>query len=228
MRRLIAVAVLAFLLAGCAQRGPDPRKRPLAANPSAFIAAELAFARLAQEKGQWTAFRETAAPDAVMFVPQRVKARDWLKTQKDPAEAVKWQPHAVYVSCDGNAGVTTGAWQKGPANGYFTTAWVRDPMSGKINWVLDHGDGLAAPLAAPDFIESTQAKCSSRPAVPIEDAGEGDDMAVGLSKDQTLSWTSTVHPDRSRTVIVRLWDGKTMKTVIDNRVAAPAPATGTP
>ncbi|MBL9069616.1 MAG: hypothetical protein JNM03_06430 [Sphingopyxis sp.] len=221
MRLLFAVAALS-LIAGCAQ-GPDPRKRPLAANPSAYIAAEIAFARLAQEKGQWTAFRETAAPEAVMFVPQRVKARDWLKSQKDPAEAVKWQPHAVYVSCDGNSGATTGAWQKGGANGYFTTVWMRDPMSGKINWVLDHGDGLTTARAAPDFIESSQAKCGSRPAVPIEAGEEGDDMAVGLSGDQTLSWTSTVHPDRSRRVTVRLWDGKTMKTVIDNAVAAPAP-----
>jgi hypothetical protein len=221
MRLLFAVAALS-LIAGCAQ-GPDPRKRPLAANPSAYIAAEIAFARLAQDKGQWTAFRETAAPEAVMFVPQRVKARDWLKSQKDPAEAVKWQPHAVYVSCDGNSGATTGAWQKGGANGYFTTVWMRDPMSGKINWVLDHGDGLTTARAAPDFIESSQAKCGSRPAVPIEAGEEGDDMAVGLSGDQTLSWTSTVHPDRSRRVTVRLWDGKTMKTVIDNAVAAPAP-----
>ena len=221
MRLLFAVAALS-LIAGCAQ-GPDPRKRPLAANPSAYIAAEIAFARLAQEKGQWTAFRETAAPEAVMFVPQRVKARDWLKSQKDPAEAVKWQPHAVYVSCDGNSGATTGAWQKGGANGYFTTVWMRDPMSGKISWVLDHGDGLTTARAAPDFIESSQAKCGSRPAVPIEAGEEGDDMAVGLSGDQTLSWTSTVHPDRSRRVTVRLWDGKTMKTVIDNAVAAPAP-----
>lgn len=221
MRLLFAVAALS-LIAGCAQ-GPDPRKRPLAANPSAYIAAEIAFARLAQDKGQWTAFRETAAPEAVMFVPQRVKARDWLKSQKDPAEAVKWQPHAVYVSCDGNSGATTGAWQKGGANGYFTTVWMRDPMSGKINWVLDHGDGLTTARPAPDFIESSQAKCGSRPAVPIEAGEEGDDMAVGLSGDQTLSWTSTVHPDRSRRVTVRLWDGKTMKTVIDNAVAAPAP-----
>ncbi|WP_422059170.1 hypothetical protein [Sphingopyxis sp.] len=221
MRFLAAAAVVTLsLVAGCAQ-GPDPRKRPLAANPSAYIAAEIGFARLAQDKGQWTAFRETAAPDAVMFVPQRVKARDWLKSQKDPAEAVKWQPHAVYVSCDGNSGVTTGAWQKSGTNGYFTTVWMRDPISGKMSWVLDHGDGLTTPREAPDFIESSQAKCGSRPAVPIEAGDEGDDMAVGLSGDQTLSWTSTVHPDQSRRVTVRLWDGKTMKTVIDNEVAAP-------
>ena len=218
--RLLAAVVALSLVAGCAQ-GPDPRKRPLAANPSAYVAAEIGFARLAQDKGQWTAFRETAAPDAVMFVPQRVKARDWLKSQKDPAESVKWQPHAVFVSCDGNSGATTGAWQKSGASGYFPTVWMRDPISGKISWVLDHGDGLTTPRDAPDFIASSQAKCGSRPAVPIEAGAEGDDMAVGLSGDQTLSWTSTVHPDQSRRVTVRMWDGKSMKTVIDNDVAAP-------
>ncbi|MFZ5727368.1 MAG: hypothetical protein ACOY4C_13220 [Pseudomonadota bacterium] len=219
--RLLPAMVVALMLAACAGPQGGPRNRPLAANPSGFIAAEIAFARLAQEKGQWTAFRETAHPDAVMFVPERVRARDWLKAQTDPAEAVKWQPHAVYVSCDGNAAATTGAWQKGTANGYFTTVWLRDPRSGKTEWILDHGDGLASPRPAPEFIASKQAACGSRPAVPIEAGGEGEDMAVGLAPDQTLSWTSTVRADRSRRVTVRLWDGKDMATVIDDRVAAP-------
>ena len=61
----------------------------------------------------------------------------------------------------------------------------------------------------------------ARPAVPIEAGDEGDDMAVGLSPDQTLSWTSTVHPDQSRRLVIRLWDGKTMATVIDDKVAVP-------
>jgi hypothetical protein len=223
MRHLFAAALGLSLLAGCASQYPeDLRNRPLGVNPSAFVAAEIAFARLAQEKGQWTAFRETAHPDAVMFVPQRVKARDWLRTQQDPAEAVKWQPHAVDVSCDGNSGATTGAWQKGPAQGYFTTVWMRDPRTGKTNWVLDHGDELKVPREAPDFIDSRQADCGSRPAVPIEAGGEGEDMAVGLSPDQTLSWTSTVRADKSRRITVRMWDGKTMATVIDDQVAAPA------
>ena len=218
MRRL-AIAVLS--LSAIAGGAVIARERdPLAANPSAFIAAEIGFSRLAQEKGQWTAFRETAAPEAVMFVPQRVKARDWLKSQKDPAEAVKWQPHAVYISCDGNVGVTTGAWQKGPANGYFTTVWLRDPKKGKLAWTLDHGDTLASPREAPDFIASKQAVCGSRPAAPIAAGGEGDDMVVGLSPDQTLSWTSTVRADKSRRVTIRLWDGKEMATVIDDHVVA--------
>ncbi len=223
MRRLAVAALLssAIVIAsgGVAAR---ERNRPLAPNPSAFIAAEIAFARLAQEKGQWTAFRETAAPDAVMFVPQRVLARDWLRSKKDPAEAVKWQPHAVYISCDGNAGATTGAWQQGTAQGYFTTVWRRDPKKGKLAWVLDHGDALATPRAAPDFIASKQAKCGSRPGVAVDAGAEGADMAVGVSPDQTLNWTSSVGTDGSRRITVRMWDGTAMQPVIDDQVAAPA------
>ena len=219
MRRLAVAVLLLSVIAGGAVTARQ--RDPLAANPSAFIAAEIGFSRLAQEKGQWTAFRETVAPEGVLFVPQRVKARDWLKSQKDPAEAMKWQPHAVYTSCDGNVGVTTGAWQKGPENGYFTTVWLRDPKKGKLAWTLDHGDTLAVPREAPDFIASKQAVCGSRPAVPIEAGSEGEDMVVGLSPDQTLSWTSTVRADKSRRVTIRLWDGKEMATVVDDRVAAP-------
>ena len=219
MRALALPAVGAVLLSGCAPSG-DIFDRPLGANPSAFIAAEIAFARLAQDKGQWTAFRETAAPDAVMFVPQRVNARDWLRSKKDPATAVRWQPHAVFVSCDGNVGATTGAWQNGPAQGYFTTLWRRDPVRGEMRWVLDHGDALRAPREAPDFIESRQAACGSRPsAAPVGDA-DGDTVA-GLSPDQTLSWTSTVRSDGSRRVSVHMWDGTAMTPVIDDQVAAP-------
>lgn len=223
MMRIGGLAALAMLLlAGCAGQGAGDRfKRPLAVNPSAFIAAEIGFARLAQEKGQWTAFRETSHPDAVMFVPHRVKARDWLKSQTDPAESVKWQPHAVYVSCDGNAAATTGAWQKGAASGYFSTIWLRDPRSGEISWVLDHGDTLSAPRPAPDFIASRQASCEGRPAP----AGTADENAAGAvlgqSADRTMSWSSIVRPDGSRSIVVRIWNGKAMEELITDHVAAP-------
>lgn len=220
MRRLLLPVLALSLLAGCAPDPDDIRNRPLAANPSAFIAAEIGFARLAQEKGQWTAFRETSHPDAEMFVPQRVKARDWLKTQKDPAEAVKWQPHAVYISCDGNAGATTGAWQKGPANGYFTTVWVRDEK-GRISWIHDHGDTLAVAREAPDFIASRQAVCGSRPDTIGAGAAKAGAEKTDTWGDTTLQWSSLVNADGSRRVTIHLWDGKEMATVIDDRVAAP-------
>lgn len=223
MRNWLVPALALSLLAGCTSDRDDIRNGPLSANPSAFIAAEIGFARLAQEKGQWTAFRETAAPEAVMFVPQRVKARDWLKTQKNPVEAVKWQPHAVYISCDGNSGATTGAWQNGPAQGYFTTVWLRDPKKGDLHWILDHGDGLTTPREAPEFIASKQAVCGARPGVAIDGGAPGENRTIGLSPDQTLSWTSVVRPDGSRRVTVRLWNGTEMAPVIDDQVAAPAP-----
>ena len=223
MRRLaLSALALSLAVAGtlvAAQGGP-PRSG-LSANPSAFVAAEIAFARLAQDKGQWTAFRERAQPDAVMFAPRRVAARDWLKGRKDPPTAVRWQPHAVYVSCDGNAGATTGAWQQGAEHGYFTTVWLRDPRKGEMRWVLHHHDALDAPREAPDFIEARQAACDARPvAAPEAGAEGGEDRAVGLSSDQTLSWTSAVRADASRRVTIRLWNGQEMATVIDDEVAA--------
>src|SRR3546814_19279442 len=98
-----------------------------------------------------------------MFMPQRVLARDLLKGRADPAQAVTWQPHAVTISCDGNAGATTGAWQRGPAFGYFTTVRRRDPRKGEMRRVLAHGGDLPPPRAAPPVIESTTAEAGASP-----------------------------------------------------------------
>lgn len=220
MRNVITAATALALLGACAPGGPGPRNEPLAANPSAMVAAELGFARLAQEKGQWTAFRETSHPDAMMFVPERVRARDWLQGRADPPVAVEWQPHAVYSSCDGTAGATTGGWQRPDGSqGYFTTVWLRE-AKGKLRWILDHGDGLTVPRIAPEFIASQLASCGSRPGVAIQVGAEGEDQQVGLSNDQTMSWTSIVRADKSRRITIKLWDGSAMVPVIDDQVAA--------
>lgn len=39
-----------------------------------------------------------------------------------------------------------------------------------------------------------------------------------------MSWTSTVRPDKSRRVTIRLWDGEAMVPVVDDVVAAPGAA----
>lgn len=224
---LSALTAVALVLTGCANAPARPRERPLAPNPSAIIAAELAFARLAQDKGQWTAFRETARDDAVMFVPRRVRAQDWLKGRADPPRAVRWQPHAVYASCDGSAGVTTGAWQDpSGAHGYFTTVWTR-LRDGSFKWVLDHGVPLdGPPRAADEFITARQAVCGTRPPVALVAGAEGEDLAMGLSADQTLSWTSRVQADAARRITIRLWDGTAMQTVVDDVVPAAEAAAG--
>lgn len=225
MMRISLIMLAALSLAGCATpRDQAERNRPLAANPSAVIAAELAFNRLAQDKGMVPAFRETAHRDAVMFTPRRVRAQEWLRTG-DLGSGISWSPHAVYTSCDGSAGATTGGWTgPGGSHGYFTTVWLR-ARDGSFKWILDHGVPLTgAKREAPEFIEARQARCTARPPVTIETGGEGDDLAIGLAADQTLSWRSLVRRDGSRTITIAMWDGSAMVPVIEDVVAAPAPS----
>lgn len=227
MRRIIALAATLLLLSACvSEQERALRNRPLAPNPSAIIAAELAFNRLAQEKGLIPAFRETAHKDAVLFVPQRVNAQQWLRTG-NLGSGLSWSPHAVYTSCDGGAGATTGGWTRPDgSHGYFTTVWLRE-RDGGFKWILDHGVALNGPRRdAPEFIEAKQAKCGSRPMVAIEAGNEGDDLAVGLSADQTLSWRSLVRRDGSRRITIRQWDGTAMLDVIDDDVTAAAAGAG--
>lgn len=217
---LIALGAAALIAAR-----PPMRVQP---NPSAVIAAEIAFNRLAREKGQWTAFRETAAKDAVMFVPERVIAQDWLKGRADPARSVEWAPHRVYVSCDGRLAASTGGWTRPDGSvGYFTTLWRLD-KKGRWEWILDHGDTLSAAREAPEFLVGKVATCrrggpggtGGGDIGPPRDRGGKDDK-VAPPPDDSLLWTAEVAPDRSRHIVVRMWAGQDYETVIDDQVAAP-------
>jgi len=237
--RIVAVigsaCVLAFLLAGCATSGTEREQRArilgkLTANPSAIVAAELSFARLAQKKGQWTAFRETAADDAVMFAPKLVNAQQWLKNKTDPPKAVEWQPHKIYISCDGSMGASIGAWQGADGkSGYFTTIWraedfgkqKRPGKKTEWKWVFDHGVPLSKPLEEPDFIETKVAKCDSAlRSLTVKEPLSGDSRN-GFSDDRTLSWKAITHADRSRSLEVQLWNGEAFETHVRREMKAP-------
>ena len=216
--------MVGLALASCAggQSGGPRNFEAKLANPSAVIAAEIAFNRLAQEKGQWTAFRETAAKDAIMFVPQPVEAQNWLKGRADPAQSVKWQPHKAFMSCDGKTGVTTGAWQKASASGYFTTVWQyfeRGPGRGEWKWVLDHADTLSTPRAPTEMIETKVASCKGKAPAALNAPSVGAQMKMGFSRDQSLNWTWVVQPNGARTLNVQLWNGEATEVVILDRVA---------
>ena len=217
-------AILFLALAATACASPGPRQYPgvklkPSANPTAVIAAELAFAQLAQTKGQWTAFRETATADAVMFVPQRVNVQGWLKGKADPAVSVKWQPHQVWSSCDGSYAVTRGAWQQPNSVGYFTTVWQRQ-KNGDYKWVLDQGDAMAMPLDPPEMIAAKVADCKGLPPIAQATTAQPDRRA-GLSDDRTLSWTVQVDRQCGRTYRLLLWDGTKMAEVMSGSVDVP-------
>ena len=63
-------ALLSCCIAATALMQPKPGQT--------LIDAERGFAVRAQRDGQWTAFRATADADALMFVPQPVKAQELL------------------------------------------------------------------------------------------------------------------------------------------------------
>jgi hypothetical protein len=198
--------------------------QPKIANPSAIIAADIGFNQLAQQKGQWTAFRETASKDAVMFVPQPTLALEWLKGKADPAASLKWRPHKAFMSCDGKMGVTTGAWERPDgAVGSFTTVWQYVEKNargdGEWKWVLHHHATLTAPRVPKEMIETKVASCRGLPlAVPFGPHAGASSNTV-FARDQSLHYTYVVQPNGARTVEVALWNGAANETVVSDLVA---------
>lgn len=211
-----------LLLAAAALVAAKPPLR-FQPDPSSVIAAEIAFNRLAQQKGQWTAFAETAADDAVMFVPQRVVAKEWLKKQANPAASVRWSTSVVYVSCDGNLAASTGNWTRPDGSvGYYSTIWRRD-KKGRWLWIMDHGDTLTTARAAPEFLSGKVATCKRGPqgdAPPPPPAPGKKGEMPPPPPDESLVWSADVATDGSRQVTVRMWTGAAYETVIDDKVGA--------
>ena len=189
----------------------------LASATPSVLDAERAFAKLAQDQGQWTAFRKTADPEAVMFVPQPVKALDWLKDQKDPPTSVRWQPTAAWMSCDGTLAVTTGNWQRPDSVGYFTTVWKRQ-ADGGWKWIVDSGDALrvARPAVAAPVLR--RAKCAS--LYPENASWSRADSAGDQSADRTLTWSWSMTPRGGRTVSASIWTGRGSTVVIRDVIPA--------
>ena len=245
-RLALLAAIASSLLAGCAGGGPGTDGGRLAiggparerdqfnrADPSKIIAAELAFARAAQQEGQWTSFADYSTDEAVMFVPEAVNAHDWLRQQTNPAQAVRWQPHQVWSSCDGSLGVTKGAWQRPNGTvGYFTTVWERQ-RNGEYKWVLDQGDALAQPLAAPELIDAKVAQCERPDAPPPRRERERLTPATirptlceglncsggGASADGTLTYAYAVTA-QGRRFTVEMRENGAMTEVLRSEVSA--------
>lgn len=191
-----------------------------ALDPQTAIDAERAFNAAAQAKGQWTAFRDYAAPEAVMFVPQPINAQQWLKDRADPPRSVEWWPSESFVSCDGSLAVNTGGWKRPDGSvGYFTTVWKRQ-ADGSWKWLIDHGDTLSRPRAAPDAPATRSASCDGGQGGIISPVPRGKG-ASGMAADRTLFWRWEVNPNGARSLVVLLWTGTNFDTVLQDDVAAP-------
>lgn len=189
---------------------------PGAAQPSTIVAVEIAFARAARERGQWTAFRMFAAPGALLHGDDGPFAiESWLAAQTDPAEAVQWEPRAVAISCDGALAVSQGRYVDPDGTvGNFVTVWERQG-SGEYRYSFDAG-GPDVPQPPPrkpvedgdivvtaiDAVQGMVASCPRAgaaipppPAIPV---GEDGKAGARLSRDGTLRWRWEHRDDGTR------------------------------
>ena len=195
------------------------------------IDAEYAFARAAQRIGQWTAFRKWADKDAVMFTPQAVWAREFLKDRKNPPKAIRWIPAQSFVSCDGRTAVNTGPWfsPDGKPAGYFTTVWQRD--KDKWRWAYDGGGPLRDVPLLNRYPVVHRAACGTRapgapippppPLTPTQSLKTPVDNGRGESGDRTLGWDWKVDTRGGRIFRVYLWDGSRYAQVVYNDIPPP-------
>lgn len=205
-----------------------------AASPMPAWQAERDYARAAQTGGQWTAFRATAAEDALMFVPQPERALDWLAGRPDPPVSVMWWPARSWRSCDGRLAVNFGPWLRrgGSVAGTFTSVWVRGPH-GAWRWKLDRGTNVPRPIAAGERPKLVKASCAhraaarrapasaardadmllqlgdrppARPDAPAPPGGDGDILQAGEAPDGTLRWeVRRISGARPGEHVVRVW-----------------------
>jgi hypothetical protein len=106
--------------------------------------------------------------------------------------------------------------------GYFTTVWRRgEKRKDGYRWVMDQGDALPEPLAAPEMIAAVSADCSGKPFPPVIVTMPSEIVArSGASDDGTLHWHVAVHADGSRRVNASYWDGEGWQPALRERVAA--------
>ncbi|HEV2595713.1 MAG TPA: hypothetical protein VGU01_10980 [Sphingomicrobium sp.] len=186
------------------------------------VDADIAFARDAKRLGQWTAFRKWADRDAVMFTPQAVWAKTFLKNLKDPPRSITWQPSQTYSSCDGRTAVNMGPWftQDHRLAGYFTTVWQRSATGWR--WVYD--GGIPAPKTSIARTKAERASCRAPTGVPPiaapprlkpqEALTSLQDNGRGQSADRTLGWDWKVDARGMRNFRVYLWNGRAYAEVI--------------
>jgi len=116
----------------------------------AFIAADLAFARLAGDSGAAVAFRTYAAEDALSFGGGSLLVQGPLPISQavSGSEQWGWHPVAAGAANDGNLGWTAGEAiirdREGTPNySKYLTVWTRH-ANGQVRFLLDGGNARPA------------------------------------------------------------------------------------
>ena len=138
---LAVLAVAAPSLAWSKPAPAAPQPAPIA--PSAAVQqildAERAFAQAVAQSGIAAGFRQFAASDAVLFLPDPVPAGPELAGARWAGEFL-WRPQYVAVASSGDLAFSAGpSLMRGskPYGGFYLTVWKRQP-DGSWKFLLDH------------------------------------------------------------------------------------------
>jgi hypothetical protein len=171
----------------------------------AIVMAEREFARRAQVEGQWKAFRATAAPDGLMFVPDVQLASKALANAKEPAIPVMWWPGTVAASCDGTMGLSTGPWVRAGSAGFgtFTTVWKKTATG--YRWRLDHGRNTPKLVAAGDKPAIIASLCEGASAAGAAARGVAyDRLAASVAAKAGVEGATAFAADAAPDILVQL------------------------
>lgn len=169
----------------------------------AIAAAERAFARRAQVEGQWRAFRETAAPDAFMYVPSPKPVAQALATASEPSVPVMWWPATIAPSCDGTLGISTGAYVRAASAGVgtFTTVWRRTASG--YRWQMDQGRPTPHLVATGNTVAVIAPVCSSAATDPAARAAAYDRLAASVAASAGAEGASAFAANATSEVLVQ-------------------------
>ena len=154
-RRKMALAALVLtplLLAGpvLAKPAAAPPPIPIALPPAVqqIDDAEGAFAQAVAQSGIVQGFRQFAAPDAVMFLPDPTPAQPALADARWAGDLL-WRAQFVGVAASGDLAFSAGpSLLRGagrPSGGFYLTIWRRQPDGG-WKFVLDHAADMPAAI----------------------------------------------------------------------------------
>ncbi|HEV8579689.1 MAG TPA: nuclear transport factor 2 family protein [Thermoanaerobaculia bacterium] len=175
MKKILVFGLAAALAAGAVTAQTIDRQAAL----DSVVATENAFSKTAGEKGIRDSFVEFFADDSVLFRPDPVPGREFMRSRPQSTAFLSWYPVFADVSLAGDLGYTTGPWElraKGKddpnvAHGDFITLWQKQ-ADGTWKVKLDHGVSHPPPASRiePSIPPANPARIE-KASLPKTDAG---------------------------------------------------------